>query len=643
MSIQEIAQLPGSSLPAKLFITVCMAAVFLRDRKRDPEGFSSDFLYLFALQALRDILYVFFPAPEIYVLSDLFVLTAFAFLVSSPSGGRWFTAGLAGVNLCAAVLFVSDWARPFLPAFWASAFSFVPLADAVAAAAFLGIRARDRKRPVRKGWNIDVGFAVLYAAAGAFLGRGSQPFHLIAVPLFYLWPLSTAISHMESRSDELVRALDYYEGILDSVYNLSTETGAALKGSFSMSDMLDGLIRSVATETGANGGAVLLVDEFEDALAVRSVYGEFPPPFKIPDDLPRRPESVDAYVRSARFKLGESLFGEVARTGKDLFVPSAQGDDRVADNGKELFLQIGSLIVVPLMKEDTVIGVLAVERLIGYRHFSETEFDRCKTLANFGALQVHTLFAFQEARERGDLQRPAQIAAEIQGIILPKNLPEFGKVSLGARMVPAIGVNGDYFDVIQTRRDRVLLAVGDMAGKGLASALVMVMVRSILHLVAHTDKSVATMLSWINRGVTGEINIDHYATLGLLSVNLVTGELEYANASHQSPLVYRADAGAIESVEMKSIPIGVERGTVFPQETLRLKKGDILLMYTDGVVEAMNGQGKQFGRKNLGLSLMKSRDLPARDIAARVHSDLAEFIGEARRHDDQTVFVMKMK
>lgn len=643
MSIQEIAQLPGSSLPAKLFITVCMAAVFLRDRKRDPEGFSSDFLYLFALQALRDILYVFFPVPEIYVLSDLFVLTAFAFLVSSPSGGRLFTAGLAAANLCTALLFIVDWARPFLPEPWARAFSFVPLADAVAAAAFLAFRVRERKRPVRKGWKLDVGFALLYGAAGAYLERGSQPFHLIAVPLFYLWPLSTAISHMESRSDELVRALDYYEGILDSVYNLSTETGAALKGSFSMSDMLDGLIRSVATETGANGGAVLLVDEFEDVLAVRSVYGEFPPPFKLPDDLPRRPESVDAYVRSARFKLGESLFGEVARTGKDLFVPSAQGDDRVADNGKELFLQIGSLIVVPLMKEDTVIGVLAVERLIGYRHFSETEFDRCKTLANFGALQVHTLFAFQEARERGDLQRPAQIAAEIQGIILPKNLPEFGKVSLGARMVPAIGVNGDYFDVIQTRRDRVLLAVGDMAGKGLASALVMVMVRSILHLVANTDKSVATMLSWINRGVTGEINIDHYATLGLLSVNLVTGELEYASASHQSLLVYRADAGAIESVEMKSIPIGVERGTVFPQETLRLKKGDILLMYTDGVVEAMNGQGKQFGRKNLGLSLMKSRDLSARDMAARIHSDLAEFIGQARRHDDQTVFVMKMK
>ncbi|HSV56301.1 MAG TPA: PP2C family protein-serine/threonine phosphatase, partial [Magnetospirillaceae bacterium] len=172
---------------------------------------------------------------------------------------------------------------------------------------------------------------------------------------------------------------------------------------------------------------------------------------------------------------------------------------------------------------------------------------------------------------------------------------------------------------------------------------VMVMVRSILHLVANTDKDAATMLSWINRGITGKIEVDHYATLGLVSVDLATGRTVYANAGHQPLLVLRAADDAIESLEIRSVPIGVERGTGYGSRSLVLRDGDLLLMYTDGVVESMNAQGRQFGRKNLGNSLLRCRGLSAREAISRIRSDLANFAGEARQHDDQTVLVLKMK
>jgi sigma-B regulation protein RsbU (phosphoserine phosphatase) len=151
------------------------------------------------------------------------------------------------------------------------------------------------------------------------------------------------------------------------------------------------------------------------------------------------------------------------------------------------------------------------------------------------------------------------------------------------------------------------------------------------------------MLSWINRGITGKIEMDHYATLGLVDVNLATGEVEYANAGHQPLLIYRAQEDGIESVELKSIPIGVERGMNYVRKSLKLRAGDVLLLYTDGVVEAMNAQGRQFGRKSLGSSLLRCRELSARETALKIRSDLANFVGDTRQHDDQTVLVLKMK
>lgn len=643
MSIPSIEQVLESPLPVKLIVLLGMTGIFLYVRKRDTEGVTSGFFFLFALQAVRDLAFTFFPVLQIYLISDLFVYAALAYLVAAPLGGRALVAGVSALNLAAAALALADYARPFLPVLPISPFSLVPALDSAALAALLLLRGKTLDRAAMNAGTIAVAFGAAFAAAAVVLGYGNGLLHELAVPLFYVWPLGTAFFQLETHEGQLVRALEYYEGAVDSIYNLAVETGAAMKESFSISDMLDGMARVVVAETDADGGAVLLVDEFEDVVSIRAVQGRFPPPFKLPEDLPRKPERVEAFVRHAQFKLGETLFGEAAKTGKPVFAPLAETDERILGKGPEEFLRVGSLMAVPLLVEDTVIGVLAVERLPGRDPFTEGQFDHLKTLANFGALQISNFFSFQEARERSERERAANIAAEIQGLIIPKKLPDFPAASLGAFTAPAIGVSGDYFDIIQTRKDRLLLAVGDVAGKGVAAALVMVMVRSVLHLVANTDKDVATMLSWINRGITGKIEMDHYATLGLVDVNLATGEIEYANAGHQPLLIYRVQEDGIESVELKSIPIGVERGMNYSKKALRLRAGDILLLYTDGVVESMNAQGRQFGRKNLGSSLLRSRELSAREAALRIRSDLANFAGEARQHDDQTVLVLKMK
>ncbi len=185
--------------------------------------------------------------------------------------------------------------------------------------------------------------------------------------------------------------------------------------------------------------------------------------------------------------------------------------------------------------------------------------------------------------------------------------------------------------------------IGDVAGKGVAAALVMVMIRSILHLVTNTSRDMATVLDWINRGITGKIELDHYCTLSVIGIDMVTGEVEYSNAGHQPLLIYRHASNSLETVEIESVPIGVEKNTEYARKILKLADGDMAIMYTDGIVEAMNDQGRQYGRKMLSSVITKHKDLAPKDIVARIKSDVSGFVGSVRQHDDQTVLVFKMR
>jgi sigma-B regulation protein RsbU (phosphoserine phosphatase) len=171
----------------------------------------------------------------------------------------------------------------------------------------------------------------------------------------------------------------------------------------------------------------------------------------------------------------------------------------------------------------------------------------------------------------------------------------------------------------------------------------MVMVSSILHLITNSTKDMATLMSWVNRGVTGQVDLDHFATLGLVAVDAADNSLEFSNAAHQPLLVYRRDSDAVETVDIKSIPLGVERTTAYAGKKVRLGPGDVLVMHTDGLVEAMNDQGKQFGRKNLAQAVHRFHELPAKEMAEAIIGEVQDFSGHSRQHDDQTILIMKAK
>jgi sigma-B regulation protein RsbU (phosphoserine phosphatase) len=197
--------------------------------------------------------------------------------------------------------------------------------------------------------------------------------------------------------------------------------------------------------------------------------------------------------------------------------------------------------------------------------------------------------------------------------------------------------------VILARRDRIVLAVADVAGKGIQSSMVMMMLRSVLHLVTNTTKDSATILDWINKGITGKIDMDHYATLAYASYCPDTHELDFASAGHQPMLYWKSKTREIEVVQSKSDPIGVERSSNYKGTKLTVEKGDIIILFTDGLVETLNSEGHQYGIQTLSNVISENNAKSAKDIATEVRQNLQAFVGSASIHDDQTLLVMKIK
>jgi sigma-B regulation protein RsbU (phosphoserine phosphatase) len=647
MSLDSIAAILASPLLAKLLVEAAAISLVLYCRRRELENVSSVFLGVIALMALRDILFQAFALEEIFFVSEILALSTIFFAFSWFYERKVNAILVAVLNLVFLVAFAANMVFAFLPWLDMPLLLAWPALDIVWFSIFssLAYRSPDSiaQRLAAKAWPVYAALAALLTALAAGFGYSNEWIQRLVVPAYYAAFFVFGYLHLRLIEQQGQRERDYLTSTVDSIYSFMERSGEAFKSAANLDELLTLILRSIMGETKATGGIIAMVDEFDDLLAVKAYEGSFPPCFKLPQELPRKQARVEAYVKHAQFKLGESILGEVAKSGQPLLVDDPAHDGRVVLNGDEDFLAFSSLIVAPFSLGERVVGVMALSRKGGQEVFGDFEFERARMLADFGAIVIRNLQSAMEAAEKSNLEKEAGIAYDIQRILLPKKMVEVGRLSFGSFSSPARSVHSDYFDIIQSRKDRITLVMVDVAGKGIQAALIMVMLRALLHLITNTTRDAATMLGWINRGITGKIEVDHFATVGLVLADLETGEVEYANANQQPLLVVRKATGKVETIELESVPLGVERKTEYASRKIKLGPNDVLVMYTDGVVEAMNVQGKQYGRKRLGELLVKLSGMAAKEIALAVKQDLQEFVGQARQHDDQSLLVMKMK
>jgi len=242
---------------------------------------------------------------------------------------------------------------------------------------------------------------------------------------------------------------------------------------------------------------------------------------------------------------------------------------------------------------------------------------------------------------KGDLV----IAREIQLAILPRVFPPFpedaDKLDIAASMTAAKDVGGDFYDFFRIDEDRIGFVIADVSGKGVPAAIFMAVSRTLIRATGISGTSPGECITYSNKLLAQESVDCMFVTVFYGIYNTKTGEIVYCNAGHNPPYILKQN-GTVEALPMAKNPmVGAIADMTFQEETLQLEKGEILVMFTDGVTEAMNTQNEEFGEDRLMDTLEEVTMHSSQEIIDAVKADVKTFTGEAEQSDDITLLVLK--
>jgi len=454
--------------------------------------------------------------------------------------------------------------------------------------------------------------------------------------------------HSESTNTPIGTAKQEDVELREKLINLSKEfmlkASSSISAKDGLSDLLDYINKTYISFCKADGGAILMIDDFEDVISVKAFEGDFPPPFMLPSDLPHKPVRVATSFKFSSFPLSDNIFGQIALAGKPELIDHPELDDRVYQNGPEDWLECGTYMFIPMKIEDSVIGLVALSRNRGNTAFTKDDLTTASLISDFSAASIRNIITVKDHVEHNSLTKETDIASNIQNTLKPARIPAIQGLNAGTLWQPAEGVCGDFYDVVVSRKDRVSFVMGDIAGKGINSIIVMTMIRSMLRLVVNTTQSAGKILSWVNKGICGEsFTTDHFGSIALLNYDPTSHLLEFATGGNAPIYYFDSKTKDFSLISNQSEPIGVEKSTEYKDFVQKIKSGDIIIMYTDGIIETLNDKGEQYSTDSLLKVVTENSSFSGKDIANLIKADIKSFSGSESQHDDQTLLVLKFE
>jgi serine phosphatase RsbU (regulator of sigma subunit) len=323
-------------------------------------------------------------------------------------------------------------------------------------------------------------------------------------------------------------------------------------------------------------------------------------------------------------------------------------DGRALDEASRRFLETetrrGLRVLVPVATRGKLLGILAVGPKRSEEELSREDLDHLTTIANQGALGLEAAGLHEQLTRQAEVERDLEIARDIQVSLFPRRLPVVsGAVFFGVSR-PARVVGGDFYDFLEVdgRSGRLGLVLGDVSGKSIPAALLMVAAKEIVYARAMSDPDPALVFREANRRLY-EIKRRMFVSLGYFLFDSASLSLHYALGGQPTPLLVRGGAGAVEIPAPKSrLPLGAFRDVPYDAATCYLSPGDLLLFYTDGLSEAMSADASPYGDERLKASLVRHAALPLPELADELLEDIRQFTHGAEQYDDETFVLMRI-
>jgi serine phosphatase RsbU (regulator of sigma subunit) len=363
-------------------------------------------------------------------------------------------------------------------------------------------------------------------------------------------------------------------------------------------------------------------------------------------------EGVEREVLPARPLAVDEPLLQVLQEKKDLlFRHELELDPRYQAHRAALrpvFDRFAAEVMVPVRYKEETLSIVSLGRKKSGKMFTLEDVDFLKTITNQSAMALENARLFQEYLEKGRLDEELKIAHNIQMGMLPTKAPVVAGFEIAARSLPARQVGGDFYDFLEVQQNgrgqQLGIVVGDVSGKAMSAALLMAASRSVLRVLSEAHPSVEEVMSRGNQRLKKDIKKGMFVALLYGVVNPAARTLTLSNAGQTQPILCRGDGSSPTYIETPGdkFPLGIVANCHYQETSISLQPHDTVVLYTDGVVEAMNEQREMYGFERLMGAIEKGRDLVASALLDSLINEVSRFVGNAEQHDDLTVMVLKV-
>ncbi|MGA2723109.1 MAG: SpoIIE family protein phosphatase [Bryobacteraceae bacterium] len=340
------------------------------------------------------------------------------------------------------------------------------------------------------------------------------------------------------------------------------------------------------------------------------------------------------------FRISTAVRDRVLNEKSSILVRDAQLDDAFKGRMSIVEHKVHTMMAVPLQTKQRIIGLIYLDSPFVLREFTTDDLSLLTVMANVAAIRIENARLAEVEEAERIMQRDLTQAGEIQRHVLPDEAPRVPGADLAGFNAACRTVGGDYYDFFPYAGSRVGLALGDVSGKGMPASLMMMALHARVQVLAEDPGDLASLMTRLNKATCAKCPANRFITFFFSVLDTETGELAFANAGHNPPIVVRA-AGELQMLEGGGPVLGILPAAPYTEQCAHLDRGDLLVLYSDGVTDANNANFDEFGEDRFIEVLKRHRHQPAADIVAAVTNALAEFAAGAPQGDDITLVVAK--
>ncbi len=416
-----------------------------------------------------------------------------------------------------------------------------------------------------------------------------------------------------------------------------------LKSVEEVEDSINLTARYVADLVGASSLCIFIADE-EGCLKAAGISGAFPPLHKAPEYILTKPRYILEALRREKIRIGEGIIGEVAQRREAVIIENASEDPRIS--AVESAVAIETFMAVPMLQEAKLVGVIcAVNSRKDGMPFSPEQFSALKFMASQVILAYNIVSVYSTLSRQQRISQELEFAKQLQSSLLPKVYPEKHSLAVSAFYRSAKEVGGDFYDFVEIDSNRLLIVIGDACGKGIPACLMMAMTRSIIRANAERFTNLIDLMRELNSNLYRNTADERFVTVACCLIDYRRNIVEFIRGGHTELLVQVGDR-RLRRIYPDGTALGLmscEDSGIYDTIAFSFLPEMTLMMFTDGITEALNAKEQEFGIDNLCkvFSECCTARMAPHETIEKVLRAIDGFTEGMEQSDDQTLLVFK--